>query len=177
MTWLLVTTWPSGSMMKPEPRARGFWPGSDGAPGAPNGPGCPSKKRRKNSPKGESGGTGIGRSSPGAPSCDIKRIGDFCTVAMLTTAGVTCSARSAKLAGAGRATATDAVIKTAIAVRTMTKTAGRWADSGLNAAAANGFRRDERRSMARTSCMTLGGADGESAPALGQTWEANMTGA
>src|SRR5207247_4929920 len=83
--------YPSGSMMKPEPspitsRGRAFGP--------PN-------WRKKNS-KGDPGGISGGRSAV-APALG------WWTEEMLTTAGVTFSAKGAKLSGAGAANATGAI--------------------------------------------------------------------
>ena len=53
ITWLLVTTIPDGSMMKPEPSDEARGAGGFGPPGAPFSP----KKSRKNSSSGDPGGT------------------------------------------------------------------------------------------------------------------------
>ena len=89
-TWLLVTTRPSGSITKPEPsdctrRCCGWLPP------------WRSKNSSKYSSNGEPGGnSGSGTALP--PDT-------VCAVEMLTTAGVSFSARSAKLSGAERACA------------------------------------------------------------------------
>ena len=89
MTWLLVTTSPDASMMKPEPSEltrRGVW--------AP--PPCPFWPRRflKNSSKNSSNG------EPGG-SCGmaVVFISTVCLVEILTTASITASATSAMPSG------------------------------------------------------------------------------
>ncbi len=85
MTWLLVTMYPSSEITKPEPSAFDRC-GPRGASGLP--------KRLKKSSKGDPSGT------IGPPSVGVAIVVD---VVMLTTAGLTFSARSANESGAARA--------------------------------------------------------------------------
>mmetsp|Transcript_46487 Transcript_46487/g.64595 ORF Transcript_46487/g.64595 Transcript_46487/m.64595 type:complete len:228 (-) Transcript_46487:96-779(-) len=90
ITWLLVTTMPAASMMKPEP--------SDCARRGRSGRGwLRSKNSSKKSLNGEPGGN-CGMSG-------LRLESTVCVVAMLTTAGESWAARSAKLSGGAFASA------------------------------------------------------------------------
>src|SRR5437660_2957192 len=118
-------------MMKPEPSEVDLRGWASGRPplGTPR-----SKKSRKNSSKGEPGGN-CGTSGPARsrPRSDFS----VCVVDMLTTEGRSCSASSAKLSGAGRATADP---QPRVAAATISKGASalaagwanfeRWDDTG-----------------------------------------------
>ena len=113
-TWLLVTMWPSLSTMKPEPTADIRWSGRIG--GMRKSGMLPPKNRSMNSRNDPSGcpKKGLNRGM----SWDLPRLAGALprSVAMLTTAGATRSATSAKLAGAGRACAKpDAAVTIAAA--------------------------------------------------------------
>ncbi len=116
MTWLLVTTSPVGSMMKPEPSDGERGDGKAGAPLPPPSPQLPSrspKKSWKNSSK------GVPRPASALGPCGAA----LCDVAMLTTAGVSFSASSEKPSGPRAAAgALHNASASAAAIRT-----GRWA--------------------------------------------------
>ena len=111
MTWLLVTTSPDASMMKPEPSElmrRGV--------GTPFLPCRFLKNSSKNSSNGEPGG-----------SCGtaLRLMSTVCLVEMLTTASITCSATSA-IASGPRAAAGTVSAGQAIAAASKIAATGRW---------------------------------------------------
>ncbi len=113
ITWLLVTMTPDGSMMKPDPSACILRGGALGSPPPP--PPCSRfMKSWKNFSNGDPGGkAGMPGPGPGlgpapGPSSSSPSGWSAATVSveeMLTTAGSSEAARSAKLSGAARAAA------------------------------------------------------------------------
>ena len=94
MTWLLVTTTPDGSTMKPEPSELVLRGAMSPPPLGPPGPLRFLKKSSKNSSNGEPGGNcGIAPRSPPPLASTV------CEVEMLTTASITFSATSAMPSG------------------------------------------------------------------------------
>src|SRR6056297_1479782 len=93
ITWLLVTTKPSSEITKPEPKAE-LRRGRSPSP-------LRSRNSRKKSSKGEPSGTMGEGPAPSATTVEV---------VMLTTAGLTRSARSAKLSGRACATSAWATI-------------------------------------------------------------------
>ena len=108
MTWLLVTTSPEASMMKPEPSELTRRGARSASP-------CP-RRFLKNSSKNSSIGEPGGRSG-----ILPMRASTFCEVEMLTTASITCSATSAMFSGP-RAAAIEAGRTTIAAVRPAART-------------------------------------------------------
>ncbi len=102
ITWLLVTTMPELSMMKPDPRLciRRSDGGGWASPPRPPGPGrLRLRKSLKNCSNGEPGGNS-GTSGPGPGPGEPARACTAWVDEMFTTAGSSFAARSAKLSGA-----------------------------------------------------------------------------
>src|SRR6516225_8520030 len=118
ITWLLVTTIPEGSMMKPEPSDAARGAGELGPPGVPFSP----KKSRKNS---SSGDPGEGSCASGAPL--FAGAGVACVVEMLTTTPISLAASWAKTSekGASGASARLGIAAISDSVSNIARTAAR----------------------------------------------------
>src|SRR5438132_12420997 len=148
-------------MMKPEPSEVDLRGCASGRPplGTPR-----SKKSRKNSSKGEPGGNcGTSGPAPSGPRSDFS----VCAVEMLTTEGRSCSASSAKLSGAGRATADPEVRATAPtnSKSTSARTAQRaefdeWDDTGSNSSRESRMIFSPDRSRPFQVCTKIMGEEG-----------------
>ena len=138
ITWLLVTTRPDASMMKPDPRlcirrSGGGWASPRHRARRPTG--LRLRKSLKNCSNGEPGGNiGISGPAPGPPARACAAWVDE----MLTTAGSSLAARSAKLSGAPLAKAGSVGTPAASGMASATAKAERGGAGGWAADQAHG---------------------------------------